>query len=192
MIAIIEYNAGNIGSVQNALTRLGYNSIITADAKELKAADHVIFAGVGAAGPAMKHIQANGIDTLIKSLKQPMLGICLGLQLMCQHTEEDDTACLGIFDVNVKLFPPEKKVPHMGWNNLSKNRGALFQDLNSDEDVYFVHSYYAEKSPCTTAECEYILPFSAALQKDNFYATQFHPEKSAEVGEQILKKFLQL
>ena len=190
MIAIIKYNAGNIQSVQNALTRLGYESVITNDPNIIRAADKVIFPGVGEASSAMEYLKERGLDEMIKSITQPFLGICLGLQLMCNKTEEGNTECLGIFDTEVKLFPSIDKVPHMGWNNFVKANGALFNDIRTKDDVYYVHSYYANLCNDTVAECNYITPFSAALQKNNLYATQFHPEKSAGVGQQILKNFL--
>lgn len=190
MIAIIKYNAGNIRSVQNALNRLGYDSIISDNHDELRAADKVIFPGVGEAESAMDYLKNKGLDQLITSLTKPILGICLGLQLMCQHSEEGDTPCLGIFDSQVKKFPPTDKVPHIGWNNFSTLNGALFKGIQPNNDVYYVHAYYAELCKHTIAECDYIHPFSAAMHKDNFYATQFHPEKSADVGEIILKNFL--
>jgi glutamine amidotransferase len=192
MIAIIKYNAGNIRSVQNALNRLGYESKVTDDLQEIKAAEKVIFPGVGEASSAMKYLKDRGLDNCIKSLKQPVLAICLGLQLMCKFSDEGNTKCLGIFNAEVKAFPPKDIVPHMGWNNFSKLSGKLFKDIKLSDDVYFVHTYYAELSDNTIAESDYILPFSAAMNKDNFYATQFHPEKSADVGEQILKNFLEL
>ncbi len=194
MIAIIKYNAGNISSVQNALNRLGCQSIITDNRNEILEADKVIFPGVGEASSAMKYLTEKKIDELIISLKQPILGICLGLQLMCKKSEEANTNCLGIFDAEVKLFPQsnQEKVPHMGWNNFEYVKGALFQNIQLNHDVYYVHSYYASINEETTATCNYIIPFSSAMQKDNFYATQFHPEKSASVGAQILKNFLAL
>lgn len=192
MIAIVKYNAGNIKSVKNALTRLGYDSIITDDPSELINADKVIFPGVGEASSAMIYLKERGLDNTISSLRQPVLGICLGLQLMCSRSEEGDTKCLGIFDTVVKLFPPVDKIPHMGWNNFLTMKGDLFNGLTIEDDLYYVHSYYPEISACTLATCDYILPFSAAMQKDNFYATQFHPEKSAETGEKILRNFLEL
>ena len=192
MIAILKYNAGNIMSVRNAVTRLGYESIITDDEKELSKADKVIFPGVGEAGSAMAYLKERELDKTIISLRQPVLGICLGLQLLCLSTGESGTKCLGIFPSEVKLFPPADKVPHMGWNNFITKKGDLFKDISLNDDVYYVHSYYAEISSCTIATCEYIVPFSAAMQMDNFYATQFHPEKSAGVGEKILKNFLDL
>lgn len=192
MIVIIKYNAGNIQSVQNALNRLGYESVISDDPEVIKKAEKVIFPGVGEAGSAMKYLQERQLDELIKNLTQPFLGICLGLQLMCEFSEESNTQCLGIFEVQVRKFPSKDIVPHMGWNNFENVQGALFNGVKKSDDVYFVHSYYAETNSDTIATTNYILPFSAALQKDNFYATQFHPEKSAAVGNQILKNFLEI
>lgn len=192
MIAIIKYNAGNIKSVQNALSRLGVESIVTDDEKSIRNADKIIFPGVGEAGSAMLYLQERGMDTLLKSLTQPFLGICLGLQLMCKHSEEGNTNCLNIFEVEVRKFPPTEIVPHMGWNTIYDLQGEIFKNNAENEDVYFVHSYYADLCESTSATCNYILPFSAALHKDNFYATQFHPEKSADVGEKILKSFIEL
>ena len=192
MIAIIKYNAGNIQSVQNALSRLGYESVITDDKETILSAGKVIFPGVGEASTAMQYLKERKLDEVITSITQPFLGICLGLQLMCKSTEEGNTNCLGIFDAEVKLFPPKEKVPHMGWNSFEQLDGQLFKDVQATDDVYYVHSYYAEQCKETVASCDYIKPFSAALQKDNFYATQFHPEKSAGVGEQILKNFCTL
>ena len=192
MIAIIKYNAGNIRSVQNALNRLGYESIITDDKEEILNASKVIFPGVGEASTAMKYLRDKGLDEVILSIKTPMLGICLGLQLMCEHSEEGDTKCLGIFKSKVKRFPPDDKVPHMGWNSFLEIEGELFKDIKPEKDMYYVHSYYAEANGQTIATCNYILPFSSAMQQDNFYATQFHPEKSADVGTQLLKNFLEL
>lgn len=192
MIAILKYNAGNIKSVQNALTRLGFKSLITDDPGELIRADKVIFPGVGEAGSAMQYLRERGLDKTIISLKQPVLGICLGLQLMCRHSEEADTQCLGIFEAKVMLFPPVDKIPHMGWNNFLTIKGDLYKGVTINDDVYYVHSYYADICSSTSATCDYILPFSASLQRDNFYATQFHPEKSAGVGERILQNFLEL
>jgi glutamine amidotransferase len=192
MIAIIKYNAGNIQSVQNALFRLGYESQVTDDPSIISYASKVIFPGVGEASSAMKYLRDKNLDKVIKSISQPFLGICLGLQLMCNHSEEGNTQCLGIFNTEVKLFPPKEKVPHMGWNNFDSLKGDLFKNINPMVDVYYVHSYYAELNENTTAVCDYVKPFSAALAKDNFYATQFHPEKSAGIGDQILKNFLEL
>jgi len=192
MIAIIKYNAGNIKSVQNALLRLGHEGIITDDPQTIINADKVIFPGVGEAGSAMKYLRKKGLDQLIVNLKQPVLGICLGLQLLCDETEEGQTKCLGVFENKVKRFKDLDIVPHMGWNNFIDVKGQLFNNLAVEDDVYFVHGYYAELSAQTTAICDYINPFSAALEKNNFYATQFHPEKSADIGERILCNFLEL
>ncbi|MDZ4747980.1 MAG: imidazole glycerol phosphate synthase subunit HisH [Saprospiraceae bacterium] len=192
MIAIIDYNAGNTRSVKNALERLGQQAIVTSDADIINKADKVIFPGVGEAGCAMKYLLDLELEGAIGSLSQPFLGICLGLQLMCRHSEESDTTGIGIFDSDVRKFPPAGLVPHMGWNTLTDLRGPLFKGLPENSDLYFVHSYYAELCSQTTATCAYILPFSAALQSDNFFAVQFHPEKSAETGERILKNFLAL
>ncbi len=192
MIAIIKYNAGNIRSVENALKRLGYKCTITDDRNEIINAEKGIFPGVGEASSAMRYLKERGLDSLIISLSQPVLGICLGLQLMCRHSDEGNTECMNIYDSDVRLFPQVDKVPHMGWNNFFSLKGDLFRGVSLSDNVYYVHSYYAEISSCTAAICEYILPFSCAMVKDNFYATQFHPEKSAEAGEHILKNFLEL
>jgi len=193
MIAIIKYNAGNITSVKNAIERLGFDCIVTDDEQQILNAAKVIFPGVGEASSAMKYLQEKGLDQLIKSLKQPVLGVCLGQQLMCKFSEEGNTDCLGIFDIIVKKFPATGIVPHMGWNLIRPlKENKLLKDVAENDDVYFVHSYYCELSENTIAESDHILTFSAAMQKDNFYATQFHPEKSAGVGEQILKNFLEL
>lgn len=192
MIAIIKYNAGNVTSVKNAVERLGLPCIVTDDADEIRVAKKVIFPGVGEAGSAMRHLSEKGLDKLIKSLSQPVLGICLGLQLMCHYSEEGDIDCLGIFDAKVQRFPPDDIVPHMGWNNLSATETPLFDGFKKNDSVYFVHGYFADICPQTIARCHYILPFSAAMQRDNFFATQFHPEKSASVGERILINFLKI
>jgi imidazole glycerol-phosphate synthase subunit HisH len=192
MIVIIKYNAGNIKSVQNALSRLGAESVVTDDHNTILNADKVIFPGVGEAGSAMVYLQERGMDILIKSITRPFLGICLGQQLMCSHSEEGNTNCLNIFDVKVRKFPPTDIVPHMGWNTIYDLKGEIFKNCVDHEDVYFLHSYYADLCMNTSATCTYILPFSAALQKDNFFATQFHPEKSADIGDQILKNFIEL
>lgn len=192
MIAIVKYNAGNIKSVENALLRLGYECVVTDDKKTLVEADKVIFPGVGEAGSAMDYLKENGLDEVLIKLKQPVLGICLGLQLMCSESEEGNTKCLGIFKNKVKRFEELDLVPHMGWNNVKSIKGKLLNGVNSTDDTYFVHSYYAELSEETTSICEYITPFSASIEKDNFYATQFHPEKSADIGEKIIKNFLEL
>ncbi|PRZ02144.1 imidazole glycerol phosphate synthase subunit HisH [Marinilabilia salmonicolor] len=197
-IVIIKYNAGNIQSVSFALERLGYQAEITADHDAIRNADKVIFPGVGEASTTMAYLKSEGLDQLIPSLKQPVLGICLGMQLMCSHSEEGDTPCLGIFDEKVKKFiaPPKDsgniKIPHMGWNQLTNVREPLFNKELENEYVYFVHSFYVATGPDTAAESNYIHPFSAALRKDNFYATQFHPEKSSKAGEQILRNFLEM
>jgi glutamine amidotransferase len=192
MIVIIDYDAGNVASVKNAIERLGAACIISTEPENIRQADKVIFPGVGEAAYAMNYLQQKGLDQLIPHLQQPVLGICLGLQLMCQHTEEGNTNCLGIFDTEVKLFPPLQLVPHMGWNTMSQRQGKLLQGISENDDVYFVHSYYAALCADTIAQTDYILPFSAALQKDNFYATQFHPEKSGSVGEKMIQNFLAL
>lgn len=192
MIAIIKYNAGNITSVENALRRLGQEVILTSDPAVLRAAEKVIFPGVGSAAPAMAYLRQRGLDHIIKSLSQPLLGICLGMQLMCRHSEEGDTPGLGIFDVDVARLPQFAPVPHTGWNALTDITGPLFEDLQEWDDFYFVHSYYVGICQSTIATTNYMLPISAALQKNNFYATQFHPEKSGNKGEQILKNFLSL
>lgn len=191
-IVIIKYNAGNVYSVSSALNRLGYKAIVTSDLDEIESADKIIFPGVGEASSAMKYLEDTGLNKIIPNLKQPFLGVCLGLQLLCKYSEENDTECLGLFDEKVKLFPPEKKVPHMGWNSISTSGNKLFNNVHENSYVYFVHSYFAELSEYTIAETNYILPFSAALKKDNFYAVQFHPEKSGVIGEQILKNFIEL
>ena len=190
MIAILKYNAGNVTSVKNAVERLGYTCVITDLEEKILKADKVIFPGVGEASTAMNYLRERGLDVLLKKLKQPVLGICLGQQLMCKHSEEGNTTCLGIFNTLVKKFPPIELVPHVGWNNITQAKGKLFNGIIDVDDVYFVHSYYAEINNQTVASCNYILPFSAAIQQDNFYATQFHPEKSGSVGEKILKNFL--
>ena len=191
MIAVIKYNAGNIQSVAFALDRLGVEYIVTEDADEIRKADHVIFPGVGEASTTMKFIRDKKLDQLIISLKQPVLGICLGMQLMCRHSEENNTACLGIFDEGVKRFEssPELKVPHMGWNSLLQVKDWLDPRLE-EQQVYFVHSYYVPANANTVASADYGVTFSAALRKDNFYAVQFHPEKSAAAGELVIKSFL--
>jgi glutamine amidotransferase len=192
MIAILKYNAGNISSVRNALHRFGTESIVTDDPTLLREADKVIFPGVGEASTAMKYLKDRNLDSVIQQLSQPVLAICLGLQLLCNHSEEGNTDCLGIFNTAVKKFPSTDIVPHMGWNTLSELHSTLFEGISMTDDVYFVHSYHAEICSDTIARCDYILPFSAALKKENFYATQFHPEKSAGIGERILLNFLRL
>jgi glutamine amidotransferase len=191
-VAIVKYNAGNIRSVDFALKRLGVDSFITDDHDMLQSADRVIFPGVGEASTTMNYLRERDLDVLIKKLTQPVLGICLGLQLMCSGSEEGNTDCIGIFDLNVRRFERKLKVPHMGWNSLQQVSGKLIPPDLEGSFVYFVHSYYAALGDHTSAISEYINPFSAALEKDNFYATQFHPEKSGPVGEKILKNFLDL
>jgi imidazole glycerol-phosphate synthase subunit HisH len=192
-LALIKYNAGNIQSVSFALERLGINFSITDDEDKIRSADKVIFPGVGEASTTMRFLRAKGLDQVISSLKQPVLGICLGMQLMCKHSDENNTPCLGIFDESVKRFEPkgDMKVPHMGWNQLTTVNGWLDPNLEN-KYVYFVHSYYVPVNANTSATTQYIVPFSAVMQKDNFYAAQFHPEKSAEAGELVLKSFLKL
>lgn len=192
-VAIVKYNAGNTQSVIYALNRLGVDPLVTDNEEELRGADKVIFPGVGEASSAMRYLKANNLDKLLPSLRQPVLGICLGLQLMCRYSEENDIDCLGIFPIDVKRFPAGKdKVPHMGWNTVSNLQGLLFEGVRDKDFVYFVHSYYAALSPYTVASTEYILPYSSALHKDNFYAVQFHPEKSGSVGERIVTNFIDL
>jgi len=190
-VAVVKYNAGNIRSVAFALERLNIDFSITDNHEEIINADKVIFPGVGEASTTMKYLQAFKLDKVIKELKQPVLGICLGMQLMCSFSEENNTTCLGIFEEQVKLFKPLKneKVPHMGWNSITLSNGWLDADING-QYVYFVHSYYVPVNLHTTAITEYILPFSSAIQKNNFYAVQFHPEKSSGVGEKVLQSFL--
>lgn len=195
MIVIIKYNAGNIFSVEHAFKRLNVDTIVTDNHELISKADKVIFPGVGEASSTINYLRKNRLDSLILGLKQPVLGICLGMQLMCKHSQEGDADCLGIFDTDVKRFISEKhehKIPHMGWNNITSLNSPLFDSSLENEYVYFVHSYYVALSEHTAATTDYIQPFSAALHKDNFYATQFHPEKSGSVGEKILKNFLNI
>ena len=195
-VAIVKYNAGNIYSVVHALKRLGIDPILTDDAELLAKADRVLFPGQGEASNAMAYLKEHNLDQVIKDLRQPVLGICIGQQLMCRHSEEGNTDCLGIFPLDVKRFVPkvhEDKVPQMGWNSIHNLSTPLFQGINEYEYIYNVHSFYVPyHEDYTIATCDYILPYSAALHNDNFYATQFHPEKSGSVGERILKNFLNL
>ena len=194
-IAIIDYNAGNVQSVQFALERLGVDSFLTNQSEEIAKADKVIFPGVGEASTTMQHLKNLGLDKMIPQLKQPVLGICLGMQLLCEHSEENDTPCLGIIPQRVVRFQPEDvniKVPHMGWNTISNLKSEIFSEEISEEFVYFVHSYYVELGKHTIATTDYVQPFSAALQKDNFFATQFHPERSGSVGAKILENFVKI
>ncbi|MBD0365923.1 MAG: imidazole glycerol phosphate synthase subunit HisH [Flavisolibacter sp.] len=199
-LTIIKYNAGNIQSVLNALERLGVQAEVTDDPDEIKSADKVIFPGVGEASSAMKSLQQNNLDKVIKELQQPVLGICVGMQLLCTHSEENDTDCLGIIPVQVKKFsssPLDRagegalKVPQIGWNNIYSLRSPLFKNVPENSFIYNVHSYYAEDSTYTIAKCLYGVEYAAAVQKDNFYGVQFHTEKSAAVGEQVIKNFLE-
>jgi glutamine amidotransferase len=192
-LAIIKYNAGNIQSVSFALERLGIDFSITDQPEEIQKADKVLFPGVGEASTTMAFLKERKLDSLIRSLKQPVLGVCLGMQLMCKHSEENNTDCIGIFDEPVNRFIPSAnmKVPHMGWNQLKVTDSWLDPSLNN-LNVYFVHSYYVPVNKFTAAVTDYITPFSAALHRDNFYAVQFHPEKSAVAGELVLKSFLKI
>ncbi len=189
---VIKYNAGNIHSVIYARERLGISPVLTDDPEIINSADKVIFPGQGEASSAMHYLRQRGLDKVIKNLKQPVLGICVGLQLLCRHSEEGNADCLGVFDLSVKRFPPHLKVPHMGWNSVNERKGVLYKGLRENATLYYVHSYYAEIGEETTATNDYILPFSAALEKDNFYAIQPHLEKSGKDGELILKNFLDL
>ena len=193
-IAIIKYNAGNVASVMYALDRIGQKYVWTDDPEQIKKADKVIFPGVGEASTAMAYLKEKGLDQVIKGLKQPVLATCIGMQLLCKHSEEGDVDCIGVFDVEVKKFESKDlKIPHVGWNSIvSKGENPLMNGLKEEEFVYFVHSFYAPLNEYTTAVCEYVQPFSAMLHKDNFYAAQFHAEISGKAGEQILKNFLAL
>ena len=194
MIAIVDYKMGNLRSVENALRRLGADFVVTADADVIRRADKVLLPGVGNAAEAMENLRAADLVDVIRSLRQPVLGICVGMQVMCRHSEEGDVDCLGIFDARVKRFvpAPEVKVPHMGWNRIGNLETKLFKDLDGGSYVYFVHSYYPELCPDTIATATHGVMFSAALKYENFYGTQFHPEKSGDVGERIIANFLQL
>ena len=193
-VAVVKYNAGNIYSVMNALKRLGVEPLLTDDAQQLRQADRVLFPGQGEASGAMAYLREHGLDQVIRSLTQPVLGICIGQQLLCRHSEEGDVDCLGIFDAEVKRFSPtrhEDKVPCMGWNKIYDTKSELMTGIEG-QFVYFVHSFYVPSCPETIATADYIQPYSAALHKNNFYTTQFHPEKSGSVGERIIRNFLEL
>ncbi|CAN5116003.1 imidazole glycerol phosphate synthase subunit HisH [soil metagenome] len=191
-VAIVKYNAGNVQSVIYALERVGLQPILTDEESEIRSADKVIFPGQGEARTAMNYLKQKNLDKLIPELRQPVLGICIGLQLLCNYSEEGDTKCLGVFDLQVKKFKPLAKVPHIGWNLIDNLKGSMFQDIGDQPYLYYVHSYYAEVGEETVATTDYINTFSAALQKNNFYAVQAHPEKSGSTGENILKNFLSL
>ncbi len=191
-IVIINYGAGNIQSIIFAIERLGFYAVLSNDPAEIKAADKVIFPGVGEASYAMKMLKESGLDALIPTLTQPVLGICLGMQLMCKHTQEGDTTGLGIFDVDVIKFTPKVKVPQMGWNTIYNLKSDLFKEVSEKEYMYLVHSFYAPICEETIATTDYEVEYSSALENGNFYGTQFHPEKSGDVGEQILGNFLKL
>ena len=193
-VALVKYNAGNIYSVVNALRRMGIEPLLTDDAEQLKKADRVLFPGQGEARGAMEYLKARRLDEVIRDLRQPVFGICVGQQLLCRHSEEGDVDCIGIFDAEVKRFQPERhedKVPCMGWNRLYDTHSPLMEGIE-DSYVYFVHSYYVPLCEETIATADYILPYSASMHKDNFYACQFHPEKSGKVGERILKNFMEI
>lgn len=189
-IVIIDYGAGNIQSIKFAIQRLGHTAILSKDPEEIRSADKVIFPGVGEASSAMQKLKESGLDTLIPTLKQPVLGICLGMQLMCNHSEEGNTKGLGIFDVDVLRFRESVKVPQIQWNTISNLKTPLFNEVSDQEFIYMVHSYYAPVTDQTIAVCDYGVQYGAAFANDNFYGTQFHPEKSSSTGEQILKNFL--
>ena len=190
-VVIIKYNAGNIRSVLFALERIGVNAIVTDDYEEIRSADRVIFPGVGEASSAMKYLREKGLDTLICSLTQPVLGICLGMQLMCSHSEENNTDCLGIFEQKVKLFPSNGlKIPQIGWNNITNLKSGLFNGVPENAYMYFVHSYFVENCENAIAKTDYVIEYSSAIQKNNFWAVQFHPEKSGEAGQKILENFI--
>ena len=191
-IALIDYGAGNVQSVKYAVNRLGYDPVLTKNHDEIRSADKVIFPGVGSAKSAMNQLKQSGLDKVIPKLKQHVLGICVGMQLMAKHSQEGDVECLGIIDAKVVKFKKDLKIPHMGWNDISDVKSDLFVHLPSESQVYFVHSYYIPLNEYTIASTDYGTTFSAAIQKDNFYAVQFHTEKSGDIGEQILKQFLEL
>jgi imidazole glycerol-phosphate synthase subunit HisH len=192
-VAIVKHNAGNVESVKNALTRLGVEPVLTDDARELEAADRVIFPGVGEASSAMRYLRARKLDETIRNLRQPVLGVCLGMQLLCEFSEENDTECLGILPYRVRRFnAADLKIPHVGWNNVFELKSKLFANVDESSFVYFVHSFYVETGAATIAACRYGLDFSAAVRHENFYAVQFHAEKSGAVGARILENFLEV
>ncbi len=194
-VAIVKYNAGNIYSVVNALRRLGVEPLLTDNAEELQRADRILFPGQGEASTTMAYIREHKLDEIIRSLKQPVLGICIGQQLLCRHSEEGDTDCIGIFPVDVKRFQPQRhedKVPQMGWNSIYDLKTPLFEGIKEEEFIYNVHSFYVPENEFTIAKCDYIHPYSASMHKDNFYTCQFHPEKSGKVGAKIIENFLNL
>lgn len=194
-VAIVKYNAGNIYSVVNALRRLGVEPLLTDNAEELQRADRILFPGQGEASTTMAYIREHKLDEIIRSLKQPVLGICIGQQLLCRHSEEGDTDCIGIFPVDVKRFQPQRhedKVPQMGWNSIYELKTPLFEGIKEEEFIYNVHSFYVPENEFTIAKCDYIHPYSASMHKDNFYTCQFHPEKSGKVGAKIIENFLNL
>tara|TARA_R100000655_G_C2936878_1_gene184993 strand:- start:151 stop:732 length:582 start_codon:yes stop_codon:yes gene_type:complete len=191
-IAIIDYGAGNIQSIKFAIQRLGFEAVLSSNAEEIRNADKVIFPGVGEAGSAMRMLRSTGLDKLIPDLKQPVLGICLGMQLMCKSSEEGNTTGLGIFDAEVRKFNTDLKVPQIGWNTITELQGKLFENVSAEEYVYLVHSFYVPECSDEIARTNYGVDYSTALNRDNFYGVQFHPEKSSKTGEQILKNFLNL
>lgn len=192
-VAIVKYNAGNVASVKNALDRLGVESVLTGVADEVTFADKVIFPGVGEASSAMAHLKANGLDNVIKGLRQPVLAICLGMQVLCDSSEENSTLCIGVFPYKVRRFPANaQKLPHVGWNNIQRLRTPLFKQIDENARAYFVHEYMVEQCTDTAAVTDYGIRFSSAIAKDNFLGVQFHPEKSGKVGTQILKNFLEM
>ena len=194
-LVLIKYNAGNIQSVLYALERIGATAVVTDDTKQIQSADKVIFPGVGEASTAMNYLKERKLDKVVKNLQQPVLGVCLGMQLMCSYSEENDTACMGVFDEEIKKFKPQKqqteKVPQIGWNNIYNLETNLFKNVPDSSYCYFVHGYYAATGKHTIATTDYVQPYSSALQKNNFYGVQFHPEKSADVGEKILINFIE-
>jgi len=191
-LKIVNYGAGNIKSIQFAFQRLGYDAVLTNNPEDLIKADKVIFPGVGEASSAMKKLKESGLDTLIPQLKQPVLGICLGMQLMCHHTEEGDTKGLGIFNTEVKRFSKNVKVPQMGWNTVRNLKSNLFKNISEGDYMYLVHSYYAKHCEASIATSDYEIEYASALENDNFFGVQFHPEKSSKTGAQLLKNFLEL